>query len=86
MNTKITKNECTEIRTLHEKRLALENLAKIISPSQMPELYERLVSDYGPVVAQYEDWWSSIFKKYQMAPGTYVVDFENLELIPASET
>ena len=80
MRYQITKAECQEIRNIHEKKLALENLAKILKPDTMGEMYDRVISDYGQIVMQFDDWWTKIFKKYDLPAGHYSVDFENLEL------
>ena len=82
----ITREETSSIRDLYEKKLALENLAKIISPNENNELYERLVADYGATVHEFNNWWTDILKKYNLPGDNYIVDFvENQLLRPVQE-
>lgn len=78
---KIEQHESDTIRELFEKKLAFENLAKIISPEANPIMYERLVSDYGKTVRLFNNWWDDIFKKYHCAPGNYSIDFDSNYII-----
>lgn len=76
-------DEIKAIRNIYEKKLALENLAKIIKLDVNPELYERLVSDYSATMQAFNGWWDDMFRKYQVEPGDYIVDFLNGKIIQA---
>ncbi len=73
--------EVKTVRDIYEKKLALENLAKIISPDEQPEMYARLVSDLGAVMHEFEDWWNMIFQKYSVEAGQYYVDFHKNQIL-----
>lgn len=77
----ITEEETTEIRNLFEKKMALENLAKIITPSENEEMYQRLVADYGITVHEFNQWWEKILKEYNLPSKNYSVDFVNRQLV-----
>lgn len=81
----LTQDEVSEIRDLYEKKLALENLAKILSPEENKGMYERLVVDYGATVRRFNDWWDKTFQSHQMPAGNYGVDFINSKLVPAQQ-
>ena len=68
------------IRDIYEKKLALENLAKIIKPDENPEMYHRLIADYGSTMHDFEDWWNGIFRKYEVEAGNYNVDFRSNQI------
>ncbi len=78
---KLTDEEASTIRDIFEKKLALENLAKIISPSENNEMYERLISDYGATMREFNDWWSSTIAAHHLPPDNYAVDFIEKQLI-----
>ena len=78
---KLIDEEASTIRDIYEKKLALENLAKIISPSENNEMYERLISDYGTTMREFNDWWSSIIASHHLPPDNYAVDFVEKQLI-----
>lgn len=73
----LEQQECDTIRELFEKKLALENLAKIIIPEENPAMYERLLVDYGKTIHLFNDWWDNTFNKYQCVPGNYSVNFSD---------
>lgn len=77
----IDNQECAEIRELFEKKLAYENLIKIISPNEYEEVYNRLISEYGKVVDLFNKWWNKIFVKYKCIPGNYTVDFDSTIIV-----
>lgn len=82
---KLTDEEASAIRDIYEKKLALENLAKIISPSENNEMYERLIADYGATVRQFNDWWTAAMAAHQLPPDNYSVDFQDKQLIRAAK-
>lgn len=73
--------EVNSIREIYEKKMALENLAKIVVPDENQEMYTRLITDYGVTLHDYEDWWNTIFKKYSVKAGNYNVDFRSNQII-----
>lgn len=82
----LEQQECDTIRELFEKKLALENLAKIITPEENSAIYERLIIDYGKILHLFNDWWDNIFKKYQCTPGNYSVDFSAHSIVSAEHS
>ncbi|HBG8283044.1 TPA: CXXX repeat peptide modification system protein [Streptococcus agalactiae] len=58
----LTQEECSNIEELLEKKIALENLLKILSESQ--EVYEKVDRDYKNIVEEYEKWWIDTSDKY----------------------
>ena len=58
----LTQGECSNIEELLEKKIALENLLKILSESQ--EVYEKVDRDYKNIVEEYEKWWIDTSDKY----------------------
>lgn len=58
----LTQEECSNIEELLEKKIALENLLKILSESQ--EIYKKVDRDYKNIVEEYEKWWRDTFDKY----------------------
>lgn len=71
----IEQQECDEIRELFENKLALENLAKIITPEANPMTYDKMIADYGKVLREFNEWWDRIFNKYQCKQGNYCINF-----------
>lgn len=78
---KLEKSELDTIRELYEKKLAYENLSKILSPSEHGEMYQRLISDYGSVVHQFNSWWDDAFAKYELPQGHYFINFSSREIL-----
>lgn len=58
----LSKDDCENIRVIYEKKLALENLSKIIFPQQNPDMYDRLIADYGKIIHDFDDWWKMTYK------------------------
>lgn len=58
----LTQEECSNIEELLEKKIALENLLKILSESQ--EIYKKVDRDYKNIVEEYEKWWRDTSDKY----------------------
>ena len=50
------------LEKLLEKKIALENLLKILSESQ--EVYKKVNRDYKNIVEEYEKWWRDTSDKY----------------------
>ncbi|WP_455258362.1 CXXX repeat peptide modification system protein [Peptoniphilus asaccharolyticus] len=58
----LTQEECSHIEELLEKKIALENLLKILSESQ--KIYKKVNRDYKNIVEEYEEWWRDTSDKY----------------------
>lgn len=58
----LTQEESRNLEKLLEKKIALENLLKILSESQ--EIYKKVVRDYKNIVEEYEKWWVDTSDKY----------------------
>ena len=58
----LTQEESRNLEKLLEKKIALENLLKILSESQ--EIYKKVVRDYKNIVEEYEKWWIDTSDKY----------------------
>ena len=78
---KLTEAEVSAIRDIYEKKLALENLAKIMSPGENNAMYERLIADYGATMRQFNEWWDTTVAAHQLPPDAYTVDFRDSQLI-----
>ena len=83
---KLTEEELIAIRDIYEKKLALQNLTKILSPSENGEMYERLVADYGATMRQFNDWWSATLAAHQLPADDYLVDFRESQLIRTAKS
>lgn len=73
----LSENELTQITTIYEKKIAYENLAKILSIEENEAIYNRLITDYGATVHQFEQWWDKVFADNNLPNGQYTVDFTN---------
>ncbi|EGC83227.1 CXXX repeat peptide modification system protein [Anaerococcus hydrogenalis] len=58
----LTQEESENLEELLEKKIALENLLKILSESQ--EIYKKVNRDYKKIVEEYEKWWRDTSDKY----------------------
>ncbi|HER5337917.1 TPA: CXXX repeat peptide modification system protein [Streptococcus pyogenes] len=58
----LTQVESRNLEELLEKKIALENLLKILSESQ--EIYKKVNRDYKKIVEKYEKWWRDTSDKY----------------------
>ena len=58
----LTQEESENLEELLEKKIALENLLKILSESQ--EIYKKVNRDYKNIVEEYEKWWRDTSDKY----------------------
>lgn len=66
------------IEDIYERKVALENLTKIIDIKD-EEIYNKLIQDYAKTIKNYENWWKKITVKYNLN-GNYMVDFINRSL------
>ncbi len=69
----LTENEIREIEDIYERKIALENLIKIIDPDN-EDLYNKFVKDYTYTTKMYNEWWTKATQKYKLN-GNYYVDF-----------
>lgn len=58
----LTQEESRNLEKLLEKKIALENLLKILSESQ--EVYKKVDRDYKNIVEEYEKWWRGTSDKH----------------------
>lgn len=79
----LSDSELEEITGLYEKKMALENLVKIIDANgpSFEVLYNRLISDYGEVSRKFEAWWRKMHTTYNWPNGNWSVDFEAAEIV-----
>ena len=74
--------ECDEIQALFERRIGLNELAKILTSDNV-ELYERLVKDMGETSIKVQQWWNRMGEKYQWESadnGNWEIDFSTCEI------
>lgn len=75
--------ELDEIRQLYEKKIALENLVKILNPEN-EAMYNKVINDYSTVSSRFHNWWHDMSKKYNwesIENGKWSVDFDTSEVI-----
>ncbi len=68
------------IENLYEKRLALENLSKIV-PADNEKLYNKLITDYGRTMREYQNWWNEMSTKYNWEGNNWQVNFLTKEVV-----
>jgi CXXX repeat modification system protein len=73
-------DEFKEIEDLFEKKIALENLTKIIDADNQ-KLYDKLIKDYGKAVHQFDFWWEKMSKKYDWKGKNWWLDFETKKIM-----
>lgn len=78
----VTPEEKNEIQTLFERRIGLNELAKIVT-AENTELYEKLVRDLGETGMKFQQWWDRMAEKYQwesIEGGNWEINFETCEI------
>ena len=84
MENKIVHNlsdeESKKIEELYEKKLAFENLIKIVD-GENEKIYNKLISDYGNLLKEYNMWWDSMRQKYEWEGSNWRVDFDNKTIV-----
>lgn len=73
-------DEKNEIEELYEKKIALENLCKIIEPSN-EKMYKKLIEDYGKIMFLYTNWWNKMSNCYQWEGENWYINFSTQEVI-----
>ncbi|NSQ70893.1 CXXX repeat peptide modification system protein [Enterococcus faecalis] len=82
----LTKEESRKIEELLEKKIALENLLKILSESQ--EIYKKVDRDYKNILEEYENWWTDTSYKYlwESTRGSFwSIDFKSRKVYLVDE-
>ncbi len=77
---KLSEEDFNNIQDLFEKKLALENLTKIIDVKDS-ELYEKLVEDYGKTLYEFNNWWNIMSQRYNWEGSNWWVNFDTKEVI-----
>lgn len=77
---KLSEEELNEIQDLFEKKIALENLIKIVDLKDSV-IYEKLVKDYGKSLREFQQWWDTKSAQYQWEGTNWWVDFSKSEVL-----
>lgn len=78
----VTEQEKEEIQSLFERRNGLNELAKILTADNS-ELYERLVKDLAQTSEKFQNWWDTMYNKYQWESaenGHWEIDFNDCSI------
>ncbi len=84
----VTEEEKEEIRVLHERKLALNELIPslgtgLLSDDKRNEIYEKVLQDMGKTNSLFQAWWNSKSVKYNwksMENGNWSIDFDTNEI------
>lgn len=82
----LTQEESRNLEKLLEKKIALENLLKILSESQ--EVYKKVDRDYKNIVEEYEKWWTDTSDKYiweSIENSFWSIDFKSRKVYLVDE-
>ena len=82
----LTQEESGNLEKLLEKKIALENLLKILSESQ--EVYKKVNRDYKNIVEEYEKWWRDTSDKYiweSIENSFWSIDFKSRKVYLVDE-
>lgn len=82
----LTQEESENLEELLEKKIALENLLKILSESQ--EIYKKVDKDYKNIVEEYEKWWRDTSDKYiweSIENSFWSIDFKSRKVYLVDE-
>ena len=82
----LTQEESRNLEKLLEKKIALENLLKILSESQ--EVYKKVDKDYKNIVEEYEKWWRDTSDKYiweSIENSFWSIDFKSRKVYLVDE-
>ncbi len=77
---KLTDEECKEIEDLFEKKIAYENLMKIVDVDN-EKIYQKLMSEYTKNLSDFNNWWKHYSKKYKWEGQGWFIDFENKQVL-----
>ena len=73
-------DEKNQIEELYEKKMALENLCKIIDPCN-EKMYNKLLEDYGKIMFAYTNWWNEMSSHYKWEGENWFINFSTKEVI-----
>lgn len=76
----LSEEDFEEISNLFEKKLALENLARIMDPTNQ-ELYNKVIADYGKTMRDFMDWWKVTSKKYNWEGNSWRLNFKEKQIV-----
>ncbi len=77
---KLSDKDFEDIQDLFEKKLALENLTKIIDVKDT-ELYEKFIKDYGKTLHEFNNWWKRMVQEHNWEGSNLWIKFETQEVI-----
>lgn len=77
----LKENELKEIEELFEKKIALENLLKIVTQEEDEARYQKLLADYGKQCRLFQEWWDRMNQTYSWGQGNFYVDFHEAQVI-----
>lgn len=69
-----------EIEGLYERKVALENLSKIINPNE-DIMYEKLIKDYGKTCREFDEWWKVKGQEYKWEGQHWWLDFNTKKIM-----
>lgn len=82
---KVNDEEKNEIMNLYEKKVALENLIKVINVVENEKIYEKLLEDYKDNNILYQKWWDNKSELYMWEKGEqnqpWKIDFKTGNII-----
>ena len=76
----VSEKEKNEVKDLFEKKVALENLIKIVDVSN-DTLYQKLMTDYKDVITLFNDWWDKTLQKQGLQNKIISIDFNTNQLM-----
>ncbi|WP_132995162.1 CXXX repeat peptide modification system protein [Sporanaerobacter acetigenes] len=76
----LSEEDCNEIQDLFERKIALENLVKIVDLKDS-DIYEKLLKDYGKTIREFEDWWKTKSSEYKWEGSNWWVDFTKNQVL-----
>lgn len=76
----MTDEECNEIQDLYERKIALENLIKIVDINNN-ELYEKIIKDYGKAVREFQNWWDINGREKKWEGSNWFINFQKKQVL-----
>ncbi|QAT61441.1 CXXX repeat peptide modification system protein [Acidilutibacter cellobiosedens] len=76
----LSEEDSNEIQDLFERKIALENLVKIVDLKDS-DIYEKLLKDYGKTIREFEDWWKTKSSEYKWEGSNWWVDFTKNQVL-----
>ena len=87
----VTPDERDTVRILHLRRQALKDLlfsTQMFSPSDIPNLYEKIISDLGKTIHDHDQWWDEMALRYSwksVQGYKWHLDFSSCEVMQIPE-